>query len=200
MKNSVRAKPKRHYLRAVSIGMAVGLFIALVFAIFRGDGFPEIPFWDWGELGPDNFRPGTSLNLQFTAVLLRLCMVLLDNGFSFITFPIAAAVLLERHSETTFVKTVYHSLVLTFLAYVCVWIMFVVGIVTSSSSYSDFPLIEKAYTAIFLFILGLVLLTANGWLPGFFLSFLFFLQPFMWREFTISRKGISFAELRESKS
>jgi hypothetical protein len=200
MNSSVGTKPKKHYVRAVSIGTAVGLFIALVFAIFGGDGFPEIPFWDWGDLGPDNFRPGTSLNLQFTAVLLRLCMVLLDNGFSFITFPIAAAVLLERHSEKTFVKTVYHSLVLTFLAYFCVWIIFAVGIVTSPSSYSDYPLIEKAYTAIFVFILGLVLLTANGWLLGFFLSFLFFVQPFMWREFTINRKGISFSKPSESKS
>lgn len=200
MNSSVGAKPKRHYFRAVSIGMAVGLFCALVFAIFGGDGFPEIPFWDWGELGPDNLRPGASLNLQFTAVLLRLCMVLLDNGFSFIIFPIAVAILLERHSETTFVKTVYQSLSLTFLAYFCVWIMYLVGLVTSSSSYSDCLLIEKAYTAIFMFILGLVLLTANGWIPGFFLSFLFFLQPFMWREFTISRNGISFAKPGESKS
>lgn len=202
MNNSVGAKTKKHYFRAVSIGTAVGIFIALLFAIFRGGpGYPEIPHWDWGDIGPENLHPGASLDLQFQAVLLRLCMVLLNNGFSFLTFPIAAAVLLERHSEAVFVKTVYKSLALTFLAYFCFWLMVIVWFSTApNSTFLNFPLLEIVYNLIFLYIFGLVILTIYWWIPGIFLSFLFFLQPFMWREFTVSRKGISFAKPSESKS
>ncbi|PZM83449.1 MAG: hypothetical protein DKT66_09855 [Candidatus Melainabacteria bacterium] len=201
MNNSVETEPKKHYVRAVLIGMAVGLFIALVFAIFRSDPmYPEIPHWDWGDIGPENLQPGISLDLQFKAVLLRTCMVLLNHGFSFLTFPIALTVLLEKYSDTNFVKTVYQSLALTFLAYSCLWLMFVVTFRVSGSNYSDNPVLELVYIHIYLFVLGLVFLSHNCWLPGFFLSFLFFLQPFMWREFTISRNGISIAKSSESKS
>lgn len=197
--DSVGTKPKRHYFLAVSIGTAVGLFGALVFAIFRIDSsFPEIPHWDWGDIGPESLRPGKSLDLQFHAVLLRMCMVMLNHGFAFLAVPIALAVLLERHSETNFVRSVYQSLAITSLAYLCVWLFFVVKGISSPPKYEQVDsLLEMVYGSLYLFIFGLALFTYNWWLPGFFLSCFLVVQPWMWEEIRLkSRAKVSFDEVK----
>lgn len=82
---------KKHYLIAILVGLLIGLY-ALV-ATAMSPALSEcsltkmkIPYWD--DQLVFNAKPFIAVALQYQAVLLRLCSLTLEHGFTFISIPI----------------------------------------------------------------------------------------------------------------
>lgn len=127
---------KAHYVKAIAVGAAIGIFIMACTACSPGSPIQfipfndtvRIPFWDYKRFFAER---DSTVGLQYAAVGLRFCMLFLESGFSFLFPPIALSCLFARLSE---VKTPYSELVclrralkstgiFLLLAYVCLWVI-----------------------------------------------------------------------------
>lgn len=150
---------KRKYAKAAFIGAVIGVCLIFMDAIagsFAGyhSGF-IIPIWDqtdpiYGSMNSqesgvfsklpadyvETYKPGTLLELQHKAIVLRFLMILFDDGFWIITVPMIVSMLFvgwnQLGERNLFLACLRRGLKASGLIYLIYWLVCVVLSVADS--------------------------------------------------------------------
>ena len=95
----------RRYIYAALIGAAIGLFALVSTSCKPVPDFPpiisrvetlRIPYWDnWKH----EYDPPEKVGLEYKAVMLRFCMIFLNDGFYYFAIPVCLALLMTKWND-----------------------------------------------------------------------------------------------------